>query len=225
LGLRRRLRGRDVAHAAAAWAGGLRRRDGGDAHGAGAVRGGVRPRGAGLEGVREGGSTLRAPRRGRHTAGGPCEGAARARLGAQSRLPHPGRDDGGRRPGARGVKVFVTGADGFVGRWLIRRLLDDGRDVSGAVRASQPVSPGGGEAAFRLRVETDPVAPCSPYAASKAGSELATLEAWRRTGLRVVVARPFAHTGPGQDTRFVVPALAQRLTVAKRVGAPVVKVG
>jgi len=42
------------------------------------------------------------------------------------------------------VKVFVTGADGFVGRWLIRRLLDDGRDVSGAVRASQPVSPGGG---------------------------------------------------------------------------------
>src|SRR5207253_5611468 len=34
-----------------------------------------------------------------------------------------------------------------------------------------------------------------------------------------------AHTGPGQDTRFVVPALAQRLTVAKRVGAPVVKVG
>ena len=217
------------------------------------------------------------------------------------------------------MKVFVTGADGFVGRWLIRRLLDDGRDVAGAVRASQPVSPGGGgdltpeeraavrwvpleltdqesvrrcleppydavvhlaavasaleaardpgyawtvnaggtarivhgltqaktegradplllvistsevygrgEAAFRLRVETDPVAPCSPYAASKAGSELATLEAWRRTGLRVVVARPFAHTGPGQDTRFVVPALAQRLTVAKRVGAPVVKVG
>src|SRR5207245_1988059 len=89
-------------------------------------------------------SPRRGPRRGRHTAGGPCEGAARARLGAQSRLPHPGRDDGGRRPGARGVKVFVTGADGFVGRWLIRRLLDDGRDVSGAVRASQPVSPGGG---------------------------------------------------------------------------------
>src|SRR5204862_4052639 len=43
-------------------------------------------------------------------------------------------DDGGRRPGAREVKVLVTGADGFVGRWLVRRLLADGRDVFAAVR-------------------------------------------------------------------------------------------
>src|SRR5437660_73642 len=48
---------------------------------------------------------------------------------------------------------------------------------------------------------------------------------WRRSGLRVVVARAFAHTGPGQDARFVVPAFAERLRFAKRVGAPVVKVG
>jgi len=40
-----------------------------------------------------------------------------------------------------------------------------------------------------------------------------------------VVARPFAHTGPGQDARFVVPSLAQRLKLAQRTGAPVVKVG
>src|SRR5204863_9594187 len=59
----------------------------------------------------------------------------------------------------------------------------------------------------------------------KAGGELAGLEAWRRTGLRVIVARAFAHTGPGQDTRFVVPAFAERLRFAKRVAAPVVKVG
>src|SRR3989440_46617 len=77
----------------------------------------------------------------------------------------------------------------------------------------------------RPRRETDPVAPTSPYAASKAGAELAALEAWRRAGLRVVVARAFAHTGPGQDARFVVPAFAERLRFAKRVGAPVVKVG
>jgi len=77
----------------------------------------------------------------------------------------------------------------------------------------------------RPRRETDPVAPCSPYAASKAGAELAGLEAWHRTGLRVIVARSFAHTGPGQDTRFVVPAFAERLRFAKRVQAPVVKVG
>jgi GDP-4-dehydro-6-deoxy-D-mannose reductase len=75
------------------------------------------------------------------------------------------------------------------------------------------------------RRESDPVAPCSPYAASKVGAEAAALEAWRRAGLRVIVARPFGHTGPGQDPRFVVPAFAQRLRFAKRIGAPVVKVG
>lgn len=216
------------------------------------------------------------------------------------------------------MKVLVTGADGFVGRWLIRRLLDDGREVYGAMRPAQSSSAGGAAAALapeeddavrwlpleltdpesvrrcldfpydavvhlaavassgdaardpgyawmvnaggtarivqvvaeakragradplvlvvstsevygcgepRPRRETDPVAPCSPYGATKAGTEVAALEAWRRAGVRVVVARPFAHTGPGQDVRFVVPALAQRLRLAKRVGAPVVKVG
>jgi len=217
------------------------------------------------------------------------------------------------------VRVLVTGADGFVGRWLVRRLVDDGREVYAAVRPAAPAGPpspgapdltpeeraavrwlpleltdfesvrrcadlpydavvhlaavasgpeaardpgyawsvnaagtarlahvlldarrggradplllvvstaevyGRGDAAPRR--ETDPVAPCSPYGASKAGGELAALEAWRRGGLRVIVARPFAHTGPGQDARFVVPAFAQRLKFAKKIGAPVVKVG
>ena len=217
------------------------------------------------------------------------------------------------------MKVLVTGADGFVGRWLVRRLLADGREVYGAVRPGQSPAPvaaaadltpaerdavrwlpleltdaesvracvdppydavvhlaavsSGSDATRdpgfawnvnaagtarvvhvlghakqtgradplvlvistgevygacgepRPRREVDPVAPASPYAASKAGEELAGLEAWRRTGLRVVVARAFAHTGPGQDARFVVPAFAERLRFAKRVGAPVVKVG
>ena len=75
------------------------------------------------------------------------------------------------------------------------------------------------------RVETDPVAPVSPYAASKLAAELATLEVHRRTGLRVVIARAFPHSGPGQDERFVLPAFVRRLALAKRMGAPVVKVG
>lgn len=212
------------------------------------------------------------------------------------------------------MKVLVTGADGFVGRWVIRRLLDDGREVYGAVRPSDPPRDDGltpderasvrwlpleitdsesvrrcadlpydavvhlaavasGAAALRdpgqawdinaagtarltsvlaearrktradpvvlvastgevygrgnsaPRRETDPTAPCSPYAASKLGAEEAALEAWRRTGLRVIVARAFAHTGPGQDAGFVIPAFAQRLQFVKRIGAPVVKVG
>jgi GDP-4-dehydro-6-deoxy-D-mannose reductase len=77
----------------------------------------------------------------------------------------------------------------------------------------------------RLRREDDPPAPCSPYAASKLGAEIAALEAARRTGLRVIVARAFPHTGPGQTDRYVVPAFARRLKAAKRIGAPVVKTG
>ena len=213
------------------------------------------------------------------------------------------------------MKVLVTGADGFVGRWLLRRLLDDGREVYAAVRpAAGPSGDDGLSAEERAAVrwlpleladaesvrqcvdlpydavvhlaavasgvdaardpgyawtvnaagtariahvlaearrggradplclvvstgevygrgdptprkETDPLAPCSPYAASKVGAETAALEAWRRAGVRVVIARPFAHTGPGQDLRFVVPAFAQRLKFAKQIGAPVVKVG
>lgn len=75
------------------------------------------------------------------------------------------------------------------------------------------------------RHEDDPLMPCSPYAASKAGAEIAVQEVARRTGLRVMVARAFPHTGPGHDARFVVPALAERLLAAKRIRAPVIKAG
>lgn len=86
---------------------------------------------------------------------------------------------------------------------------------------------GAGEANVepRPRVETDPLRPRSPYAASKAAAELAALEAHRRAGLRVVVARAFPHTGPGQTTQYVAPAFAARLLEAKRDGRPAVRVG
>lgn len=75
------------------------------------------------------------------------------------------------------------------------------------------------------RAETDPVAPQSPYAASKAAAELAALECHRRGGVRVVIARAFQHTGPGQAPAYVVPALAARLAEARTRGAREVPVG
>ena len=75
------------------------------------------------------------------------------------------------------------------------------------------------------RVETDPLLPQSPYAASKVGAETAALEEWRRTGLRVVIARPFPHTGPGQSTQYAVPAFAERLRAARLSGATTVPTG
>ena len=211
------------------------------------------------------------------------------------------------------MKILVTGADGFVGGWLVRALLQAGHTITGSCRPRIPpaslltgeerqavewleldvaeshlalrlppdrwdavvhlaavasgrearVDPGRawevnaagtarlagvlGERVERgeidplflmistaevygqgmgvPRQEEDPAEPCSPYAASKAGAEVAVAEAMRRTGLRVIVARPFPHTGPYQDTRFVVPALAERLRIPKRAGAPATSLG
>lgn len=75
------------------------------------------------------------------------------------------------------------------------------------------------------RREEDPLRPQSPYAASKAGAELAAIETWRRTGLRVVIARPFPHTGVGQPVQYVVPAFLRRLRAAKRDGSTRVPTG
>lgn len=75
------------------------------------------------------------------------------------------------------------------------------------------------------RMETDPLFPRSLYAASKVGTEVAALEAWRRAGLRVVIARPFPHTGPRQPLPYVVPSFVQRLLAAKVTGATRVPTG
>jgi len=67
--------------------------------------------------------------------------------------------------------------------------------------------------------EDQPFAPVSPYAASKAAAELIGLQAWLGSGLEVVRARPFNHTGPGQRPDFVVPALAEQIAEAVASGA------
>ena len=212
------------------------------------------------------------------------------------------------------VKVLVTGADGFVGRYLVPKLVASGHEVIAAVRpggaapsewlaekersaveavtfdladpesveAAARRAPDGvvhlaavassrearrdpghawtvnaagtarllealgavreagegdplvivvssgevyGDGPARPRLETDPVRPRSPYAATKAAAEIAAGEIANRTGLRVMVARAFQHIGPGQSTAYVVPGLLTRLVQARREGKHEVPTG
>lgn len=82
-----------------------------------------------------------------------------------------------------------------------------------------------GSGPARPRTEGDPTEPVAPYAASKLGSEIAAGDIARRAGLPLVIARPFAHTGPGQSTQFVAPAFVERLRAARADGAPTVTTG
>ena len=59
-------------------------------------------------------------------------------------------------------------------------------------------------------IESSVQAPRTVYAATKAAQEVLALQCWRATGLKVVIARSFNHSGRGQPTRFLLPALVQR---------------
>jgi GDP-4-dehydro-6-deoxy-D-mannose reductase len=73
--------------------------------------------------------------------------------------------------------------------------------------------------------ETAVVRPGNPYAASKLAAETFAL-AWHRAyGLDCVIARPFNHIGPGQDTRFVVASFARQLAEIAAGAPPLLLVG
>lgn len=180
------------------------------------------------------------------------------------------------------MRVFVTGAIGFVGQWLDKELRAHGHeveaapgpdaldiaDLSGLARwldhpagrpdavvhlAGMAFAPDAGHdpaEAFRVNVggtaalfealreigirppvlvsgsadvygkprpqdlplrEGSPLAPNSPYSLSKVAQEGVAVEAAARYGFPLVVTRSFNHTGPGQRSVFVVPAMAQRV--------------
>lgn len=78
----------------------------------------------------------------------------------------------------------------------------------------------------RLPVTEDaPLAPVTPYAASKVAAEYLGVQAYLAYGLPVLRVRPFNHVGPGQSSGFVVSALAERIVQARRSGAASIMVG
>ena len=72
--------------------------------------------------------------------------------------------------------------------------------------------------------ESSAVVPNSPYSVSKLGQEQMG-QYYARRGFEVIVARPFNHIGPGQNTGFLLPDLTQQIVTFERGQTTEVKVG
>lgn len=86
-------------------------------------------------------------------------------------------------------------------------LFASSSEVYGASFLAGPVS------------EATPIQPLSPYARSKAAAERLLAEALPPSA-RLIVARPFNHTGPGQRTTFVLPSFAEQIAEMERGARP-----
>ena len=73
--------------------------------------------------------------------------------------------------------------------------------------------------------EDAPLRPVTPYAASKVAADFLALQAWLGRRLGVIRVRAFNHLGPGQTTKFVAPALADRIARNEVDGGTDVPVG
>jgi GDP-4-dehydro-6-deoxy-D-mannose reductase len=67
--------------------------------------------------------------------------------------------------------------------------------------------------------------PLNVYAASKAAQEVIALEAFRSEGVRVVCTRSFNHSGAGQPSTYLIPALVARALAARNQRPPKVVLG
>ncbi|HYY06670.1 MAG TPA: GDP-mannose 4,6-dehydratase [Candidatus Limnocylindria bacterium] len=96
-----------------------------------------------------------------------------------------------------------------------RVLAVTSSDIYGAVEAAElPV------------VEETPLRPVTVYGATKAAADIAAAQWGRAYGLDIVRARPFNHTGPGQDPAFVCSALARQLALIEAGRQePIVRIG
>jgi GDP-4-dehydro-6-deoxy-D-mannose reductase len=126
--------------------------------------------------------------------------------------------DAARDP-AEAERVNATGTAA-----LLRALASIGSTRPVVVAGSSDVYGAPDPADLPLR-ETAPARPSSAYGRSKLQQEQMALAIVRETGIPVVVTRSFNHTGPGQRSEFVAPALARRILTAAADGLTEIQVG
>jgi GDP-4-dehydro-6-deoxy-D-mannose reductase len=74
--------------------------------------------------------------------------------------------------------------------------------------------------------ENAPLRPITPYAVSKVGQDMMGFQYFAQYGIAAVRVRPFNHTGPGHDARFVIPSFARQLAeIEAGLREPVLHVG
>jgi GDP-4-dehydro-6-deoxy-D-mannose reductase len=95
-----------------------------------------------------------------------------------------------------------------------RMLFASSAEVYGAVA----------ESALPIR-ETQPFAPRTPYAVSKAAGELLCLQHALVRGIDVCIVRPFNIIGAGQSSKFAVSSFARQIAELERQGGGVLSVG
>ena len=103
---------------------------------------------------------------------------------------------------------------------LMEALLAQRSSATVLVVSSGAVYAGGGEPLTEL----SPVRASNPYVVSKLTQELLAAY-YAERGLRVIVARPFNHVGPGQQPGFLVADLASRLAALEHEGGGTLTVG
>ena len=138
---------------------------------------------------------------------GPLRAECVLHLAAQSFVPASFQDPAGTLAVNVGGTLNLLQAletEGFGGRFL----YVSSADIYGAVEESAlPVT------------ETRLPVPRNPYAVSKASAEMLCRQ-WHLTqGMEVVIARPFNHTGPGQDARFILSGFARSIANILSAGA------
>lgn len=82
-----------------------------------------------------------------------------------------------------------------------------------------------GSPAGRLIDEASPIAPLSPYSASKAAAEALAQQHRAMYGTDILIVRPANIIGPGQSSAYVVPSLCRKILRAKEDGLTEVAVG
>jgi nucleoside-diphosphate-sugar epimerase len=101
-----------------------------------------------------------------------------------------------------GSRVLVTGGTGFIGRRLVRALLEDGADVTVAdTQEAAGVRSVTGDVGDAVITERTPLRPLTPYGATKAAGEMLLSSYTAAYGIRGAALWFPNVYGPGMERR------------------------